>query len=371
MPVPTAYRSINAYRWRDLGMPEARVLATYPAVQFLAGGADTIAGRGLARNALLNLVGQAAPIAAALLSIPVIVRGLGIERFGVLTLAWTLLGYLAVFDLGVGRATVRFGAQRLAGRDEAGFRTVVWTSLALNAALGMMGGVLLALATPVLVDRVIRPTGGLQAEATGLLLVIALTVPVTLLMIGARGILESAQRFDLVNLVNAPSNALTYLLSAAGALLGLPLPLIGVLLLLNRIVGAGANIAFALGSFPALRAGPRLDRHNARQLIAYGSWLTVSNILGPVLVYADRLVVSATLGIGLVGFYTVPSDMLLRLWIVPVALTATLFPAFGVIGTVDMNAASLLYARAMRGLLLAMAPLALTAYMFGGDLLRV
>src|SRR5256885_12956782 len=254
MPVSRAHRSIRASGWCELGTSEGRAfLARILRNSSAQGGAATIAGRALARNALLNLAGQTAPIAAALVSIPIIVRGLGVERFGLLTLAWTLLGYLAVFDLGVGRATVRFGAQRLADADAAGFRSVVWTSLALNAGLGITGGVGLALATPLLVDRVIGPTGGLQAEATGLLLVIALTVPVTLIMIGARGILESGQRFDLVNLVNAPSNALTYLLSAAGTVLGLPLPLIGLLLLLNRVVGAGANIALAVRSFPALR----------------------------------------------------------------------------------------------------------------------
>ena len=184
---------------------------------------------------------------------------------------------------------------------------------------------------------------------------IALTVPVTLIMIGARGILESGQRFDLVNLVNAPSNALTYVLSAVGTLLGLPLPFIGVLLLVNRVVGAGANVALAVRGFPALRGSPRPDRRSARLLVGYGSWLTVSNLLSPVVVYADRLVVSAALGIGVLAFYTVPSDMLLRLWIVPVALTATLFPALGVAGAVDMRVASNLYVRALRGLLLAMA----------------
>ena len=352
-------------------LPGERVSPTYPPVQSAHGGRVTLTGRLLARNALLNLAGQIAPIAAALVAIPVIVRGLGVERFGVLVLAWTLLGYLAVFDLGVGRATVRFAAQRLAGGDDAGLRAVVWTSLALNAALGILGGVLLALATPLLVDRVIRATPDLQAEATGLLLVIATTVPVTLIMIGARGILEAGQRFDLVNLVNAPSNALTYLLSAAGTVLGLPLPVIGVLLLLNRVVGAGANVALALRSYPALRETPRPDRRHARQLIGYGRWLTVSNLLSPILVYADRLVVSALLGIGLLGFYTVPSDMLLRLWIVPAAVTTTLFPALGVIGAVDMSAASNLYGRAMRMVLLTVAPLAVLGAVFGADLLRI
>jgi len=51
---------------------------------------------------------------AALVAIPVTLRGLGTERFGALSLAWLLIGYLSLFDLGLGRALTKLAAERLA-----------------------------------------------------------------------------------------------------------------------------------------------------------------------------------------------------------------------------------------------------------------
>jgi len=64
-----------------------------------------ICGSLLARNTLLNFIGQAVPLLVGVATIPFIVRGLGTERFGFLSLAWVVLGYFAIFDLGLGRAT--------------------------------------------------------------------------------------------------------------------------------------------------------------------------------------------------------------------------------------------------------------------------
>src|SRR5512145_213743 len=76
-----------------------------------------IHGRHLARNAALNLAGQAAPLLVGVLCIPPVIAGLGAERFGLLALAWAVLGYFSVFDLGLGRATTKFVAEAL-GRGE-------------------------------------------------------------------------------------------------------------------------------------------------------------------------------------------------------------------------------------------------------------
>lgn len=76
-----------------------------------------ISGEILARNTLLNFVGQALPL-VAVVTIPFIVRGLGIERFGLLSLAWVVLGYFTIFDLGLGRATTKYVAEALGKGDE-------------------------------------------------------------------------------------------------------------------------------------------------------------------------------------------------------------------------------------------------------------
>jgi len=57
----------------------------------------------LVRNTGLNFIGQTGPMVIAIFAIPVLIKGLGIARFGVLTLARMVLGYFSLFDLGIGR----------------------------------------------------------------------------------------------------------------------------------------------------------------------------------------------------------------------------------------------------------------------------
>src|SRR5882762_6152548 len=69
--------------------------------------------RVLVRNTVFNLTGQSIPLVAALFAIPLLIRGLGTDRFGVVTLAWILIGYFSVFDLGFGRALTQVVAAKL------------------------------------------------------------------------------------------------------------------------------------------------------------------------------------------------------------------------------------------------------------------
>ena len=70
-------------------------------------------GRTLARNTIFNLIGQIAPMLVAIFTIPVLIRVLGTDRFGVLTLAWLLVGYFSLFDLGIGRALTQLVGRKL------------------------------------------------------------------------------------------------------------------------------------------------------------------------------------------------------------------------------------------------------------------
>ena len=61
-------------------------------------------GRLLARNTIWNLLGQVLPMVVGVVAIPPLVHSLGVDRFGVLSLAWIIIGYFSLFDLGMGRA---------------------------------------------------------------------------------------------------------------------------------------------------------------------------------------------------------------------------------------------------------------------------
>ena len=49
-------------------------------------------------------MGSLIPMVVALVAIPIMLEKLGLERFGLLTLAWLIVGYFSLFDFGLGRA---------------------------------------------------------------------------------------------------------------------------------------------------------------------------------------------------------------------------------------------------------------------------
>src|SRR6266540_5036733 len=131
----------------------------------------------VSRNAALNLGSQLLPLFIAILTVPVLIGVLGPERFGVLSLAWLVLGYAGVFDLGVSRATSRRVAGLLAsGRDD-DVSVTATTSVMMNIALGAAGAALITLAAPSLVHDVFRITGNLAREAEPALIVVAWSLP--------------------------------------------------------------------------------------------------------------------------------------------------------------------------------------------------
>src|ERR1700689_3952604 len=97
-------------------------------------------GRLLARNVVWNLIGSGAPVLVAVFSIPILIRGLGKDRFGLLALAWALIGYASVFDLGIGRALTQLVAKKLGSNEPEDLSSLAWTSLLLMTLLGVIGG---------------------------------------------------------------------------------------------------------------------------------------------------------------------------------------------------------------------------------------
>src|SRR5712671_1646663 len=109
----------------------------------------------LAHNTLLNLLGLAIPLALAFFVMPVAARHLGPARFGLLGLAWAITEYLSLFDLGLGRAIVKFVADAL-HHDSNELSEIVSISLFAQLAAGIGGGLLFILAAPALVHSVFR-----------------------------------------------------------------------------------------------------------------------------------------------------------------------------------------------------------------------
>jgi O-antigen/teichoic acid export membrane protein len=321
-------------------------------------------GRTLVRNIVWNLLGHGAPLFVALLAIPFLVKGLGTERFGVLVLAWMVVGYFTLFDLGIGRATTKYTSEYLAKGAFPELNGLIWTSLSTLFAIGILGMVIIHGLAPYVVTRVLVIPSTIQREAIDAFGLLALSLPIVVGTSAARGILEAQHRFGIVNAIAIPAGIANYLLPLAAIHVTNDLSLVVLFLVAGRTITWLLFLYFSLNSLPGLRV-PRLPRFScALQLFRFGGWVTVSSIIGPLMTYADRFMVGTVLTMSAVAYYATPYDLVTKLGIIAPGVMSVLFPVLITSITLGKGDFWALHDRATKFILLTLAPVVVCALMF-------
>ena len=328
-------------------------------------------GRLLARNVVWNLIGSGAPMLVAVFCIPVLVRGLGTDRFGVLALAWALIGYASLFDLGLGRALTQLVAKKIGAGEGNEIPVLVWTSLILMLLVGFIGVLVAFVLSPWLVHRALNVPGSLQRETLDSFYLLGLSIPVVISTAGLRGLLEAHQRFDLVNALRIPMGLFTF----SGPLLVLPFsnslfPVVAVLVG-GRLIAWAAHLLLCLRVAPELRHRIAWHRPAVGPLLRFGGWMTVSNVVGPLMVTFDRFVIGALVSISAVAYYATPYEMVTKFWIIPGALVGVMFPAFSTSSIQDRNRMAQFFGRSVKYVLLVLFPIVLLVVVLAPDGLKV
>jgi O-antigen/teichoic acid export membrane protein len=321
-------------------------------------------GRLLLRNTSLNFIGQAGPLIIAIISIPILIKELGIDRFGVLTIAWMMIGYFSLFDLGLGRTLTKFVAERLGIGQEDRIPALIWTSLLLIFIFGIVGMVLAILLSPWLANYVLNIPMGLRTESLNAFYLLALCIPVAITTSGLKGILEAKQHFGFINVMSITMGGFSFLAPLLVMFFSKSLLAIVAVLLAGRLFVMVLYLIFCLYVIPALRHGFVFERAVVAPLLRFGGWVTVSNIVSPVMAYLDRFLVATIISVAAVAYYITPYSVITKLLIIPIAIVSVLFPAFTTSFTHDHNRTTLLFIRGIKYVFLIMFPMALVIVSF-------
>jgi O-antigen/teichoic acid export membrane protein len=279
-------------------------------------------------NLLWSFLGAGLPLLVAIVTIPQLLHAMGIARFGVLSLAWVVVGYFSLFDFGLGRAMTQLVAQKIGKGEESDIPSIVWVGMLLMTLLGVVGALAVWLISPWLVETKLSIPNELRQETLAAFYLLALSIPVVICTTGLRGILEARQRFDVVNLVKIPLGALTYLAPLAVLPYSIALQDLVASLVVVRIVGAVAYLVACLRLYPELRIPPRFEPRYLRDMLSFGGWMTISNVVGPLLLYFGRLLLAVLVSVEAVAYFSTPYDVVINLLIIPAALLNVFFPTF-------------------------------------------
>lgn len=324
----------------------------------------------LLRNSLFNLVGLGGPLLAAVFTIPYLIAELGVERFGLLTLIWAVVSYFGLFDLGLGRALTQQVAITCSRDEYQDLPSITGTAYLIMLFLGLCAGLVMVLVAPYLVGQIKSVPN--KPEAINALYAMAVAMPFIILTSGFRGVLEARHAFGIVNLIRLPMGFFTFLGPAAVVWLVEPrLDLIAWVLAIGRVIGCLVHAWYAVRCLPEKYRMLDASRAWVRPLCVSGGWLTVSNIISPLMGYVDRFMIGALVSAAAIAYYATPNEIVTKLWIIPGALTAVLFPTFAAQITRGDGEAQGLFKKVLLWLFLAMAPVVLVLILFADEILQL
>lgn len=311
----------------------------------------------MVKNISYSFFTQILPLVFAILLIPALIRGLGDTKFGLLTLSWVFLGYFSLFNFGVGRATTKYVAEyRGSGRDSE-IPTLIKTSWLLLIQLGLLGSLCLYFARSFVIERFLEIPLTLYDEAYSVFLIIALSVPIVIYTTGIQAVLEAYERFRLIAIISTPVGMMNYLIPFI--ILGITnrLDFIVLALLINRILFLLIFFVVCKKVVPNLKSGSMFNKTVMNKLIRFGGWLTISNIISPLMSYMDRFIVGSMVSVSAVTYYVTSYEIANRLRVFPRSLMPVLFPAFSNLALHAPLKAASLFHRAVKYLWLLTIPI--------------
>jgi O-antigen/teichoic acid export membrane protein len=282
-------------------------------------------GRRVAHNILYAALGQAWSLILLIVTIPILVHGLGESAYGIFVLVSVLLGYVAFLDLGLTPAVVRAIAIHHGDHDRLG--RVTGTALLLLMLLGVLGGGLLVLLAPFIVHSVLHVPADLRDAARIVLDITAVGFACNLCLTLFGAIPQGLQRLDLFTVRTVVLTTANAVVQIAAVKLGGGLVWVAGL---TVAVNVGSLLVFVIVArqlLPQVSFRPRLDRWALRELSGFGLMRFLNQGAGQIVFQLDRVIVAAFLPIRAVTFYSVPLSIAQKFTTVQLIFSGAFFPA--------------------------------------------
>lgn len=278
-------------------------------------------------NTIYSLVEMAIPAITMLIATPYLLSGMGVNSYGLWSLALAFLGLIGVVDIGIGAATTKFIAEFKESQDARSLSEIITTSFATSASLGATFTAILYFLSPWLalffassetpISQIVMV---FQISTLGLL-------PMMLENIGL-AIPRGFQDYRATTIILVLKNILTVVYAVwvvsnngsvvrvmVGTIFILWVSAIGSLIVAYRkIQKIGIYIIFSLEAF--------------RKIAKFMMFVGPTGIGIKIFTVFDRVIVAQTLGLSAGAYYNIATGIANKFSALASAATQALFPAF-------------------------------------------
>jgi O-antigen/teichoic acid export membrane protein len=237
-------------------------------------------------------------------------------------------------------------------------------------AMGVIGAIVGIILSPIIVVNFKIPSY-LRHESLYVFYILSISMPVVVVSSGLVGVLTAYQRFDLINAIKIPLLIANFVMPVMVLPFSSNLIPMTLLLVIVRLILAIIQLKICYRIIPVMRTRIAFLVDKVKPLGKFGGWMTVSNIISPLMSYLDRFFIGAAISIAAVTYYATPYEMITKLSIIPGALVITLYPTFASIHLEDCNRAMRLLFTGMKYSFIALIIIICFAVCFSKEILSI
>jgi O-antigen/teichoic acid export membrane protein len=325
-------------------------------------------------NVLANYAGRAWSGLMSLLFIPVYIRLMGIEAYGLVGFYITLQAVFFLLDMGLSTALNRELARASsAGGDARHARVLVRTLEVVYCLIGLAVALLVLALAPLVAGHWIRnehvPTSTVTTAVQLMGLTLALQWPFALYAGGLMG-LQRQVRLNVLTIVFA-----TLRWGGAALVLALVSPNIEAFFIWQALASALQTLAartMLWSSLPAQGSSVRFDTSVLLRIWRFAAGMTGISVLSIVLTQMDKVLLSTLLPLEIFGYYALAAMVASTLYMLVTPIFAAAFPRFSqLVARQDLTGLREQYHRSCQLVSVIVLPAAVVIALFSEELLLI
>ncbi len=269
------------------------------------------------------------PLLVAAMTIPALLETLGQEKFGLLALAWGLVGYAGALDLGLGRALTQMVASLRGEQRLIAIPDTLATASRITLLAGFVGAVLIVMFGMMGGASMIQTQSTPESEIQLSILLLAIALPAQAMSATYKGLNEAFMNFKGVSLLRAGLGIINFAGPYAVSLFTTQLPWLVSTLVVSRLASLLIYRQLAAQCLHRELETQHPARYSfviAKKLFSFGGWVTVSSVIGPILVQADRFFIAAMISASAVSVYVLPYEVVVQSLVLVGAISSVMFP---------------------------------------------
>lgn len=279
----------------------------------------------LARNAFFNLLGAAVPAVLGIVTIPYVLRMLGTDGYGLLTLITAIVGYFAVLDVNLTAGSTKYVAQFHAQNDHIKLAQTVSFGLVVYAGIGLMGACALLWGADWLVNVVFSVAPAQRTIAADAVRVAAVGFLTGQVQAYLQSLPGALMRYDISGRTEAFFGAAVTLLTVWLLARGWGLVEVVALRVCSSALQAVVLVFTLRRLLPVFRpAWP--DAVLRAQLMGFSAFAFLSRLAALTYTHADKLLIGHRVGTAAVAHYAVPGTLANRVMFLVFRLSGVMFP---------------------------------------------